>query len=245
MRREVIHQGLFITGTDTGVGKTYVAGLIARALRAEGMTVGVYKPVASGCRSPNEPSPDDDAWQLWDAAGRPGAIEQVCPQAFQPPLAPHLAARAEGRMVDRDLLRTGVEYWRQHADVVLVEGVGGLLSPLSEADYVADLAIELGYPTVVVSRNTLGTINATLQTLFVAGNYRGGLPIAGVVLNDVVRDDGSKAESDLSVDSNAAELASRMNVPLLAHVAWEATAFDPPVAWLPLAEPRPCPRPCP
>src|SRR5688572_27332873 len=102
-------RGLFITGTDTGVGKTYVAALIAGALVTAGRTVGVYKPTASGCRREGGELISDDAVALWEAAGRPGELERACPQRFAAPLAPHLAARAEGREVDAALLRSGLD----------------------------------------------------------------------------------------------------------------------------------------
>ena len=181
MRESV--RGLFITGTDTGVGKTYVAALVARALAAEGRRVGVYKPVASGCRRQGDRLVSDDALSLWEAAGRPGELERVCPQRFAAPLAPHLAARAEDARVDEEQLRRGLDYWIERSDIVIVEGVGGLMSPLTDDEYVADLAYEFGYPLVVVARNALGAINQTLQTLITAATFRRGLPIAGIVLN--------------------------------------------------------------
>src|SRR5690349_13082869 len=119
--------GLFITGTGTGVGKSYVAGLIAVSLREAGKRVGVYKPVASGCELLNGKLTSQDAIALWEAAARPGTLEHVCPQLFQAPLAPHLAARAEGKHVDRQKLREGIRYWNEASDVVLVEGAGGLM----------------------------------------------------------------------------------------------------------------------
>ncbi len=131
-----------------------------------------------------------DAVALWEAAGRPGTLEHVCPQLFAAPLAPHLAARAEGRRVDAKLLREGIEYWRETSDVVLVEGAGGLMSPISDDDYNADLAAEFGFPLVVVAANELGTINATLQTLITAATYCDGLDVAGIVLNSVVASRG-------------------------------------------------------
>jgi dethiobiotin synthetase len=170
----------------------------------------------------------DDAVALWEAAGRPGELERVCPQCFAAPLAPHLAARAEDRTVDRDLLRWGLDYWRERSEVLLVEGAGGLLSPISDEDYVADLAGEFGLPLVVVARNALGTINQTLQTLHVAATYRGGLSVAGVVLNDVAP---AQAAADPSTETNADELRRRCAVPLLAHVTWNDAALLPAVDW--------------
>ncbi|MFI4873960.1 MAG: dethiobiotin synthase, partial [Blastopirellula sp. JB062] len=127
--------GLFITGNNTEVGKTYVAALIARQIVAAGVRLGVYKPAASGCQTVNGNLIADDAVQLWEAAGRPGALSDVCPQKFAAPLAPHLAARAEGKELDAELLRRGGEIWTNRCEMLLVEGAGGLMSPLSDDDY--------------------------------------------------------------------------------------------------------------
>ncbi len=222
--------GLFITGTDTGVGKTYVAAMIARSLTSDGLCVGVYKPAASGCRIRGGRMVSDDALALWDAAGRPGTLERVCPQCFAAPLAPHLAAREEGKQLDGKLLRRGLEYWQQQADVVVVEGAGGLMSPLGDTEYVADLARDFGFPLVVVSRNALGTINHTLQTMVVA-RTRSLLDVAGVVLNQPT----PPSIEDASLASNRRELAARLEVPILAQVAWQCGRFDTAVDWLALA----------
>jgi len=222
-------RGLFITGTGTDVGKTYVAALLARALASTGKRVGVYKPVASGCELRDGVLKSSDAVALWEAAGCPGTLAQVCPQMFSAPLAPHLAARAEGQRVDPQLLRSGLEFWRESCDVVLVEGAGGLMSPVSDDDYNADLADEFGYPLVVVAANELGTINATLQTLVVADTFRDGLAIAGIVLNSPQLTSG-----DRSADSNADELARRCVPPLLATVA-HGGGFDAEIDWWALA----------
>jgi dethiobiotin synthetase len=222
--------GLFITGTGTGVGKTYVAALIAQALRSTGKRVGVYKPVASGCeRQEDGRLVSLDAATLWEAAGRPGTIEQVCPQMFAAPLAPHLAARAEGRRVDPRLLRDGLTSWRESCEIVLVEGAGGLMSPISDEDYNADLAAEFGYPLVIVAENALGTINATLQTLITARTYGEGLQVAGLVLNSPRNSDG-----DASIDSNAVELAKRCTAPLIAVVG-HGGGFNIEVKWCEIA----------
>src|SRR6476620_7560202 len=143
--------GLFITATGTGVGKTYVGALVVRALRDAGKRVGVYKPVASGCEERGGKLVSPDAMALWEAAGRPGALEQVCPQLFAAPLAPHLAAQAEGGRVDPKLLREGIEFWRASSDIVIVEGAGGLMSPISDDDYNVNLIDEFKYPLLVVS----------------------------------------------------------------------------------------------
>jgi dethiobiotin synthetase len=220
-------RGLFITGTSTEVGKTHVAAMIARALVADGRRVGVYKPVASGCRLMDGEMVSDDAIQLWEAAGRPGALQRVCPQRFLAPLAPHLAAAAEGRRVDRALLRSGLDYWRTSSDIVLVEGAGGLMSPLSDEDYNIDLAAEFGFPLAIVAANELGVINATLQTLITVRAKAPRLPVAGIVLNQA-----APRPDDASLASNAEELAARCDAPLLAAVACGQADFDAKVDWL-------------
>ncbi|MCE9547769.1 MAG: dethiobiotin synthase [Planctomycetia bacterium] len=219
-------RGLFITGTDTGVGKTYVACLIARALRAAGHRVGVYKPATSGCRRDGDTLVSDDAVSLWEAAGRPGTLDEVCPQRFAAPLAPHLAALAEGRTINADQLRSGADAWRGRCDVLLVEGAGGLMSPLGEHDYNATLAEDLGLPLVVVARNALGTINHTLQTLIAAAAWNKGLPVAGIVLNRA-----QNSADDPSVESNRRELNERAMAPVLAEVLHGAKEFDAIVDW--------------
>jgi dethiobiotin synthetase len=227
-------RGLFITGTGTAVGKTYVGALIARELRAAGKRVGVYKPVASGCQTRGGKLVSPDAVALWEAAGRPGTLEQVCPQVFTAPLAPHLAARAEERQVDRRQLRDGLVFWRETSDVVIVEGAGGLMSPVSEEDYNADLAAEFGFSLLVIAANVLGTINATLQTLITAGSEERGtncrLTVAGIVLNSPCQ-----PMDDPSIKSNADELARRCAVPLLAVVG-HGDGFDRAVDWWSLAQ---------
>jgi dethiobiotin synthetase len=223
--------GLFITGTDTGVGKTYVGALIARELAIAGHQVGVYKPAASGCRREGHSLISDDAVALWEAAGRPGELECVCPQRFEAPLAPHLAARAEGKRLDADLLRNGLDYWMQRSDIIVVEGAGGLMSPLGDEEYVADLAHDFGFPLVVVSRNVLGTINATLQTLITAAVFRHGLDVAGVVLNNPT----PPAVDDASLSTNRQELSARCVPPVLGELAHGADRFQPAVDWARLA----------
>lgn len=220
-------RGLFFTGTGTEVGKTYVTALVAKSLVSAGCKVGVYKPVASGCRVDESGTlVSDDAVALWEAAGRPGELDRVCPQRFAAPLAPHLAAKAARQEVDAERLRSGLAYWQERSDLVLVEGAGGLMSPLTDDLYNADLALDFGYPLVVVAANALGTINHTLQTLIAATAFDRGLPVAGVVLNDL-RCGGE----DLSVSSNLSELKIRCVPPVLAHVGFQAVDISPPVDW--------------
>ncbi len=218
--------GLFITGNDTGVGKTHVAAMIARAVSAEGYRVGVYKPVASGCAFHEGMLMSDDARQLWHAAGCHGELERVCPQRFLAPLAPHLAARVEGKTLDAGLLRSGLDYWRDRSDFLIIEGAGGLMSPLGDDEYVADLADDLGYPLLVVARNQIGVINQTLQTLIVGMTFHDGLDIAGIVLNRP-----EPPDDDASLGDNRNQLEQRAVPPVLAEVEFGQMAFEPPVDW--------------
>lgn len=228
--------GLFVTGTDTGIGKTYVTALIARALVAQGHRVGVYKPAASGCEPSEQGLVAPDAVQLWEAANRPGELERVCPQRFVAPLAPHLAAQAEGRRLDANLLRRGVDYWTACSDVVLVEGAGGLISPLGETEYVAHLAADLGYPLIVVTANRLGTINHTIQTLIAARTFEPALAVAGIVLNRNSAPADLNVEADPSLATNREEIQSRCEVPILCEVEWGENRLREPCDWFALAQ---------
>lgn len=223
--------GLFITGTSTEVGKTYVASLIARSLVCGGHRVGVYKPAASGCRREGDRLVCDDAEALWQAAGGRGTLDDVCPQMFEAPLAPHLAACEEGRKLDADLLRSGLNRACSDSDIVIVEGSGGLMSPLGEEEYVADLALDFGFPLVVVAVNSLGVINQTLQTLIAASTFRDGLDVVGIVLNHV----RVSPTDDLSLATNRRELEARCLPPVLAEVFFQAGPMDEEVDWFGLS----------
>ena len=225
--------GLFITGTDTEVGKTYVATLIVKDLVAAGHRVGVYKPVASDCVLDGPQLVSEDAVALWEAANRPLSLEAVCPQRFRAPLAPHLAARNEGRELDTTLLREGLSRWVGECDIVVVEGAGGLMSPISDDEYFADLAYDLNYPVLVVSPNVIGAINQTLQTLVTASCFRGGIHVAGVILNDSRMFDG-----DLSMETNRQQIASRSMAPVLTRVQYEADEFEEKIDWMAIAKSR-------
>ena len=154
----------------------------------------------------------DDAVALWEGAGRPLSLDDVCPQKFESATAPNVAARGVGQQVDVDLLVGGVESWRGQCEILLVEGAGGLMSPLGDEYFNADLAGELGFPVVVVAANRLGVINDTLQTAITASVFRDGLDVAGVVLNCV--DEGL---ADASRATNRHELQRLLVPPLLAE----------------------------
>jgi dethiobiotin synthetase len=181
---------LLVTGTDTGVGKTVVACALARAFRARGRRVAVLKPVETGVHG--EP---EDAMRLRDAAADPAPLDDICPYRFAAPLAPVVAARLEGRAVDVERLVALVARRAADADVLLVEGAGGLLVPLTEAVTYLDLAVRCRLPLLIVGANRLGTINHCALTARVAA--AAGLMVRGFVLSQTT------PEVDASVATNA------------------------------------------
>lgn len=226
--------GLFVTGTDTDVGKTAVAVAIVRRLRQDGVRVGVYKPVASGI--PPAEIAGSDAARLWEAAGRPKPIELVCPQVFAAAISPPLSARLEGRRVDERLLRAGFEVWKQASDIVIVEGAGGLFSPLGDRSLNVDLACDLGLPLVVVDSARLGAIGRTLAVAEAASSR--GLRLAAVVLSQGIPwvDDGDDPAHPRAIAVQSAEtLADRLRPVPVTMLAHHASACLPDLAWLALA----------
>ena len=167
--------GLFIVGTDTGVGKTTVGAALARLARRRGRRPVPFKPVETGC----DPEPLD-ARLLWDASGRPIPLADVCPYPLVLPAAPAAAAQAQGAVLDLQLIARRARAAADAGDFLLVEGAGGLLVPYAGRLTTADLAADLGLPLLVAARTALGTINHTALT--VAEIRRRALPLAGVLL---------------------------------------------------------------
>ncbi len=142
----------FVTGSDTNVGKTRMSCLLLSAAEKVGRQVGAYKPIASGVGRLEE----SDAFQLWSAIGKRASLKQVCPQSYSAPLAPSMAAELEGRSISIPQILEGYRYWEANADFLLVEGAGGLYSPIM-ADYLnSDLANDLALPLIVVVANRVG-----------------------------------------------------------------------------------------
>jgi dethiobiotin synthetase len=218
-------KGLFVTATDTGVGKTVVAAAILAALRARGERVKAFKPVVTGTDEPAEPDwpPDDEL--LARAAGM--HADDVTPARFGPAVSPHLAAaRAGGPPLDPAALRTAFAARTAAADVVIAEGVGGLLVPLAPDYLVRDFAVDLALPVVVVARPGLGTISHTLLTLEAA--RAAGLAVAGVVLTpwpeapSAMEDDNRTTIAQLGeVEVSALPVLPRADPALLARAGAE------------------------
>lgn len=183
--------GLFVTGTDTGVGKTVLTAGIASALQARGHAVGVAKPVQSGALAA-DPYGDAMVLKRWTGVGE--GVSEIAPFSFAASLAPVVAASLEGRVVDLGEAIEAVRAIASRYDAVLVEGAGGLLVPVGEDWTIADLARALALPLLVVARAGLGTVNHTALTVRVARQL--GLEPAGVILNGDV-DESSATNAGL------------------------------------------------
>ncbi len=170
-------RGFFVSGTDTGVGKTVVACALVRAMRRRGLDTGVMKPIETGVGAEGPL----DAQALRSAAAATEPLEEICPQSFALPAAPTVAAASEGRDVDMGAIRDAFARLDRRHEWLVVEGAGGLLVPAAPDLSMADLCRELGLPLLVVGRAALGTINHTLLTLEAAEARR--LPLAGVVIS--------------------------------------------------------------
>ena len=183
-------RGVFVTGTGTEVGKTMVAAAIARTGVAADERVAVFKPAVSGLDEAGEP----DHVLLRRAAGSGQSDDEIAPHRFRLPVSPHLAAQIAGVEIDPAALVAGAEKAGREADLVICEGVGGFLVPLTRKYLVRDFARELGLPVVIAAAPGLGTINHTLLTL---GAVRAaGLEAAAVVLTPWPKNPSALEESN-------------------------------------------------
>jgi len=173
--------GLFITATGTAVGKTVATCAIAAALRQRGLTVGVCKPLASGCRREREHLVNADAEALAHFADCRFPLNTINPIRYRPPVAPAGAIEAGGPPLDEQVIADSINTIADACDLMLVEGVGGVMVPLDDKRTVLDLAAAIGYPVVVVAGAELGTLNHTAMTCALLRQR--GLKLAGIVLN--------------------------------------------------------------
>jgi dethiobiotin synthetase len=212
-------RGVFVTGTGTGVGKTVVAAAIARTLAASGDRVAVFKPAVTGldefpAGGPQGSTAGDLAahrrggWAdhevLRRAAGSSQSDDEIAPYRFGPPMSPHLAAEQASREIEPERLRAAAGAAARSADVLVCEGVGGLLVPLAPAYSVRDLAVDLGLPLVVAADPGLGAINHTLLTIEAARAV--GLEVAAVVLTPWPENPGVIEESNRETIASLAEV---------------------------------------
>ena len=192
----------FLTGTDTNVGKTFVAALLIRSLRAAGFDTVGMKPICCGER--------DDAKILHEAGGREIDLDDVNPVWFRAPVAPYAASMIERRQVDLDQIRERFARLRRTHRSLIVEGAGGWLVPIRRDLFIADLAADFGLPVAVVVRNRLGALNHTLLTVQAIESR--GLKCAGVILNNIDSND------DTATTTNRALLEDLLKVPILFEV---------------------------
>jgi dethiobiotin synthetase len=199
-------RGVFVSGTDTGVGKTRVAVGLVHALAGRGLRVAGMKPVASGCERTPEGLRNEDALALQRHASVAVPYELVNPYAFEPAIAPHLAARAAGVRIELPVLERAFAALAAGADRVVVEGAGGWRVPLGEDLEIGDLARALGLPVLIVVGVRLGCLNHALLTA--ESIARAGVPLSGWVACCI--DAGMP-----NVEDNVATLGRRLPAPLL------------------------------
>jgi len=210
---KVIQRGLFVTGTDTGVGKTRISAILAHLLKQRGLLVRPRKPVESGCLRGEEGLVPADAATLQAAAGSDELLGRICPYRFESALSPERAAALADKQLTLDQVAAVCREGVAESDFLLVEGAGGFYSPLASGVLNADLAVALSLPVLLVVSDRLGAINQTL--LAVEAIKRRGLTLAGVILNQVA------ADIDPYMD-NAAELSRWLGEPVLEIAYYEA-----------------------
>jgi dethiobiotin synthetase len=214
-----VKNGIFITGTDTGVGKTFIGTGIVTALRNQGIDVGVMKPAESGCKMRAGSLVPWDSVELMKAAGSRDPLDLVNPCRYRAPLAPAVAAAQEGKAVEiRKILSSFRSLCRRHAFMV-VEGAGGIMVPLSCNRTYLDLAEDLGLPVLIVARPGLGTINHTLLTVMALRQRK--LSIAGIVINYSERKRPGAAES-----TNPEIIKGMSGIPVLFTVRYGQRDLD-------------------
>lgn len=218
------NQGFFVTGTDTGVGKTLVAVALTRALVARGLRTAVMKPVAAGSvATPGGPR-NDDALELLDASNVAAPYEDVNPWLLSTPASPHLAARAEGVSIDPRTIIASCRRLAARSDALIVEGAGGWLAPISATETMADVAESLALPVILVVGMRLGCLNHALLTRD-AIRAR-GLPFAGWLANKLA------TEMPLCA-ANIDTLTSRFGMPPLGVVPSETNLKSAPADAVP------------
>jgi dethiobiotin synthetase len=211
-------RSIFVTGTDTGVGKTVVAAGLARLLADRGIDVGVMKPVETGHAEPGWPA---DARFLADAARVNDPRADVVPFDFAEPLAPLVAARRCARPIDLATIREAFAHLSEHHELVVVEGAGGVSVPVTETTTMGELARDLDLPLVVVVRPGLGTLNHTFLTVSYARSI--GLDVLGFIVCHATH----VVEESVAERTNPATLEELCDVPLLGTVPWRGTGSTP------------------
>ncbi len=201
-------RGYFITGTDTDVGKTWISLGIIEALKQQGKKVGVMKPVSAGCETTDAGLRNEDALLLQQQSNIEINYGTINPYAFEPAIAPHIAAENEGMRIDIETIYQRFQTIQQQSDCVVVEGAGGWQVPLNDFQTLADLAKRLELPVILVVGMRLGCLNHAL--LSVESIRACGLPLAGWVANQVVPEMNC-------LDENIKTLQQMIDAPMLGH----------------------------
>lgn len=204
---------LFVTGTDTDVGKTYISVAIIDLLKQKGLRVAAMKPIASGCDTTEAGLRNDDALQLIQHANVDLPYDTINPYAFQAAIAPHIAAQQKNINIDLNKIKQNFELIQQQSDAVVVEGAGGWLVPINNTQTMADLAKVLNLPIILVVGIRLGCINHALLT--VEAIKQSGLPLMGWVANNI--EINAQSEQIVSI------LKLKITAPLLAEVPFLST----------------------
>ncbi|MCE9584871.1 MAG: dethiobiotin synthase [Planctomycetes bacterium] len=212
-------RAILITGTDTGVGKTFVSCGLARCWRAAGRDVGVVKPFASGAEKKPGRRTHSDVEALIAASGTGDTFEDVCPYLFRDPLAPSVAASREGVRVDMARAARLTQRVIGRHEVTVVEGAGGLLVPLTSRETIAEFAKRLRLPILIVARPALGTLNHTKLTVEAARAR--GIEVLGIVVSFV-----SGAKPGLAERTNLEVLAKHAGAPVLGVLGHGAGAAE-------------------
>jgi dethiobiotin synthetase len=205
-------KGLFVTGTDTGVGKTLVSAGLALFLRRRGLDIGVMKPVEAGVDNPDTLGNDGRLLQ-W-AAASDDEPELITPYRLRAPLAPSVAAEKENVRIDCSLIAEAASTLASRHDYLIIEGAGGLMVPLAGGVLFADLIKNINFPLLTVCRPGLGTINHTLLTIYAARTM--DIPLAGFLINNMPQNPGDAEES---APHTLASLASADLLGVLGHVS--------------------------
>jgi dethiobiotin synthetase len=211
--------GLFITGTDTNVGKTIIAGAIANHLHRRGLRVAVSKIAATGCPHRREGLVSEDAEFLAHCADANFPLDVICPQRYAEPLAPAIAAQRAKEPLDWSAIDRSLQEMSRDSQIIIVEGVGGLLTPMDDKHTILDTITWLKLPTVIVARASLGTINHTLLTIQTLRAAQA--KIAGVVINQYPSDSPGPAE-----ETNPTAIEKYGKIPILCLTPQEN--FTPP-----------------
>jgi len=191
-------KGFFVTGTDTGVGKTIITGALIKAAHILGFKACGMKPIETGCKRKENRDGNDslipaDGTFLRETTGTDESIDLITPIRFENPLAPLPASEIEDKPIDLAKIKTAYKELSNRYDVIIVEGIGGLLVPIKIGHLVIDLAKDFGLPIIVVSKPGLGTINHTMLTVNCAINN--GLDVAGIIINYTRTSEGTLAEN--------------------------------------------------